>query len=275
MTHRRDFLLLAASAAALVACGPKRLGRAEADALVTALRSRPLPRSLSARFHLKLGEGLGGGTTSGGLVTHMPNRFRLEILSPLGTPMVSVASDGSAIHAWNQQSGTFYQGDDAHAVLDELTGGAVGLADVLQLLTGGLPLADAPVLHTEARPDHVLVVLGAPGNLRLRAQVDNKRSLVQRVAIGRAGAEDSADIDELFVVVETPDHLRVDGGWYPETLVLTAPALGWSLTLEFHTWDELGQIPDVFSLSPPPGARIEDLEESLREAAEREAGSRG
>lgn len=254
----------------LTACGPKRVSKAEAARVVDELRSRPLPRAMQARFQIKVGSNGQSGSTSGAIVTHMPDQFRLEILTPLGTPMISVASNGTAIHAWSQQRATFYRGDDALEVLGGLTGGAVGMPDVLQLLTGGLPLPDAPVLTTEAREEGVLVVLGAPGDVRVRALVAPKRQLVRRVEIGRAPSSSSAEIEEMYAVFDISDHMRIDGALYPEELTIELPPVGWTLELTFHTWDELGQIPDVFDLQAPPNAKTADLEDTLRKAAEQQ-----
>ena len=252
----------------VMGCGPKRVTRTEAARVVDDLRSRPIPRSLQARFQIKVGSEGASGSTTGAMVTHMPDKFRLEILTPLGTPMITVASDGRAIHAWSQQRATFYRGDDALKVLGELTGGAVDMTDVLRLLTGGLPLQDAPVLATEARDDGVLVVLGAPGNVRIRALIAPKKQLVRRVDIGVAPSADSIEIAELYAVFDIHDHMRIDGAHYPEEMLVELPPVGWTLELTFHTWDELGVIPDVFELEPPPGGHVEDLEATLRKAAD-------
>jgi len=266
---RRAARLLLVCALAM-GCGPKRVSRAEAIKVVDDLRTQPIPRSLQARFQIKVGSESASGSTTGAMVTHMPDKFRLEILTPLGTPMITVASNGQAIHAWSQQKATFFRGDDAHKVLGELTGGAVDMTDVLRLLTGGLPLEDAPVLATEAREDGVLVVLGAPGNVRVRALIAPKKRLVRRVDIGVAPSADSTEIAELYAVFDIHDHMRIDGSHYPEEMLVELPPVGWTLELTFHTWDELGVIPDVFDIEPPPNASVEDLESTLRKAADQQ-----
>jgi outer membrane biogenesis lipoprotein LolB len=249
-------------------CGPKQVPKADANQIVDELRGRSLPRSLQARFQIRVGTNGQSGSTTGAIITHMPDKFRLEILTPLGTPMVSVASNGSAIHAWSQQQSTFFRGDDAFAVLEELTGGAVTMADVLQLLTGGLPLPDAPVLATQSAEEGVWFVLGGPRDVRIRALVHPKKKLVRRVEIGRASSSDSPDIVDLVAIFDVSDYMRLGGSLYPEEMTIDIPPVGWTLELTFHTWDELGQIPDVFDLPVPAGATVADLEQTLRDAAE-------
>ena len=267
----RTALVAAAALAMMPGCGPKRVPKADAVHVVDELRSRSLPRSMQARFQIRLGGGGQSGSTSGAIITHMPDQFRLEILTPLGTPMISVASDGQSIHAWSQQRATFYRGEDAFQVLGELTGGAVDMSDVLQLLTGGLPLQDAPVLSTEATEEGVVFVLGAPHEVRIRALVEPRKKLVRRVEIGKASKAGGAEIGEMFAVFDIADHMRVNGDLYPEEMSIEIPPVGWTLLLTFHTWDELGKIPDVFELQPPPGSSEADLEQTLRDAAARNA----
>jgi outer membrane lipoprotein-sorting protein len=98
----RPALVAAAALVFLPGCGPKRVPKADAVHVVDELRSRSLPRSMQARFQIRLGGGGQSGSTSGAIITHMPDQFRLEILTPLGTPMISVASNGQSIHAWSQ-----------------------------------------------------------------------------------------------------------------------------------------------------------------------------
>lgn len=272
-THKTHWArLMGLSLVLAVGCAPKRVPKSDAVRVVEEVRERSMPRALQARFQIKVGTGMTAGSTTGAIVTHMPNRFRLEILTPLGTPMYTVASNGTAIHAWSQQKATFYQGTDAMRVLTELTGGVVGMADVLQLLTGGLPLSDAPMLASEVQDDGVLVVLEAPENIRVRALIDPRRSWVRRVEIGRTTDDAPTELKEVLAVFNVTDHMHSPGGWYPEEMLIELPPVGWTLALSFHTWDELGVIPDVFDIQAPPGAKVEDLEASLRAAASRRAG---
>ena len=264
----RGLALALALSVPIGGCGPKKVPSAVADQVVFDARSRKLPRALQARFQIRVGSNGQSGSTKGAIITHMPDQFRLEILTPLGTPMLSVASNGQAIHAWSQQRSTFFQGDDAIAVLDELTGGSVTMADVLQLLTGGLPLPDAPLLETTVLEEGVWFVLGGPHDTRVRALVSPQKRLVRRVEIGRAVTPEAADMGEVVAVFDVSDHMRIDGSLYPEEMTIEIPPLGWTLELTFHTWDELGQIPAVFEMPVPPGANVEDLEQTLRKAAE-------
>ncbi len=245
----------------LVACGPKKpAAPADPGAVVSALRARELPRALKAAFVVKIeGPDLQGSTT-GAMVLARPDQFNINIQTPLRTPLVYLASDGAVVHAYLQQDGTFYRGDDALAVFAELTGGAVGVADLLQVLTGGLPLPDADVVDVAATEDAVTLSMKAPADAELRAAIDLRTGLVRTLSVRKDGVGDLFLVDIVRVT-------RFGGGALPEELRLVLPTLGWTATLTFTLWDELGVIPDVFVLEKPAGAAEKDLVEALRAVA--------
>ena len=142
------------------------------------------------------------------------------------------------------------------------------MSDVLRLLTGGLPLPDASVLMTNQTEEGVWFVLEGPREVRVRALVEPRKKLVRRVELGRAVSSESAEIGHLVAVVDISDHMKLGRAWYPEELRIEIPPVGWELELTFHTWDELGQIPAVFDMPVPAGAREADLEKTLRDAAD-------
>lgn len=236
---------------------------ADPAAVLAEARARRVPFALRGAFSVTLereGAELG---TRGGLVLHPPDRFRVEVLGPVGTPLVILASDGVALHVWNAQDQVFYRGDDAGAVLEELTGGAVTLADVVRLLTGTLPLPDAPVRSATADGRDVSVVLEGGEGVTVLAQIDGRSALLQEIAVRRALTR--------LLTLTYGDPTRVGRQVLPGLIELEVPALPLTAKVEMESWDELGQIPEVFSLSPPSGAAVEDLVASLKAAAE-EAG---
>jgi hypothetical protein len=254
-------------------CGaaPLRRGGADPAAVLDAARQRAVPYALQARFSVTIqGPDLTASTT-GGLIVHRPDRFRIDVLTPLSTPLLLVASDGRALHAFLSGERVFYRGDDAARVLGELTGGAFGLADLVAVFTGTLPLAGAEVVAlTERAAGGAVVELAAaplPGGDRvgLRAELDAD-AVVRAVQVSRvAPGADPVSVIE----VDTRDVTRVGRSRVPEELQVRLPTLGWTLDLAFSSWDELGQIPDVFALGPPAGATQADLVQTLRELAER------
>lgn len=255
-------LLLVAALLVLSGCGGKKgLKAAEADpaAAVAQLRARELPRALKAGFVVKVDGPELQGTTAGAMVLARPDQFNINIQTPLRTPLVYLASDGRVMHAFVAQDSTFFRGDDALAVLAELTGGAVGVADVLQVLTGGLPMPDADVSDVRVEGDALQLTLAAPAGAVVEAAVDPRTALVRDLVVKKD--------DAVLVEVEVARAMRVGKQWMPEELELVLPTVGWTATLTFHSWDELGVVPDVFVLEKPAGAAEKDLVEALKGVA--------
>ena len=260
----------AALAALMVAGGCRRGPEAPVDqssaGVIAAARARAVPRALQAGFSVTLKGTATEGTTRGGLVLHQPDNLRVDIFTPLNTPLAYIASDGQALHAWLQQERVFFRGDDASAVLDETLGGLGGVGDAVDLLTGTLPLEDAEVL--DARYDEeaglLQVVLQGPRDVEVRAGLETSGAL-RTLDIVQPGDEAPA----VLVEVDYPDYVRVEGHDLPAEISLHAPSLGWTVGIKVDTWNVLGQIPEVFTLAPPPGAAERDLVEALQEMAAR------
>jgi len=292
---RRDLLLqllgaavllppaLTAGSVLLPGCAPRRAAQRAFDqsgdtlmVTVDAVRAAKAPFALQGRFSVRLESPGANGTVQGALILHQPDRFRIELLTPFGTPLFYVASDGRALNAWSQRDGVFYRGTDAERVLDQLTGGAVDLADVNALLTGLLPLPDAPIVGlSEDHDGLVQVILQAPEDVRVLAVLDPKDELTRELRVVRVDSESTLPITdeavpkgETLVELRYLESMRVGRTRLPESVVVSLPTLGWTLELSFLSWDELGQIPEVFELAAPAGATELDLVATLQALAE-------
>jgi hypothetical protein len=58
--------------------------------------------------------------------------------------------------------------------------------------------------------------------------------------------------------------MRVGRLYLPEELLLELPLIGWTVEIEYHTWEQLGRVPDVFTLAAPPNSAQKDLVDSLK-----------
>lgn len=254
--------LVLASLLWLGACA-KRGPESAADPaeLLAEARSRKLPFALRGAFSVTIHRGEAELSTRGGLVLHAPDRFRVEVLGPVGTPALIVASDGGVIDVWNAQDQVFYRGPDADAVLAELSGGAVTLSDVVRVLTATLPLPEAPVRSATVEDRHLALTLDAPEQTTLVARVDGRSGLLEEARVEREGAT--------LLSASYPSARKIGRTELPWEMSLSVPAIQLRVDIQMQSWDELGQVPEVFSLTPPAGAQVKDLVTSLREAAEK------
>jgi hypothetical protein len=248
----------------LLACAGRRIAPADPTEAPAWLQARPMPAALRGEFNVSVKGPSLEGSTGGALIVQGPDRLRLDVLTPLSTPLLYVATDGRSLHAWSQRDATFYRGDQAVEVLEALAGGGVGVDDVVSLLTGGLPLSEARVISAVEEAEGVRVQLEAPQGLRLTALIDDRERVVTELLLEREG--------QVAAKLRVPDRMRVGRLHLPEELVLELPLVGWTIEIEYHTWEQLGRVPDVFTLVAPPSSAQRDLVESLKALREKASG---
>jgi outer membrane biogenesis lipoprotein LolB len=255
----------------MASCGGKRAPTASWDAtsVAQAAWEREVPFALKAGYTISVDAPTLGvsGSTRGALLVHRPGRFRLEIFSPLGSPLVYIASDGKAASLYLFSQNTWMGTKKAEETLRELTGGAAGLEDLISVMVGQLPFADADILGAERTESGDLqYVFGTPQGGRAEVSLREKDLTTQSLnAYDEAGKQ--------VLTADYNDYMRVGKNRLPEEVVMTIPGINLSLEMSFDTWDELGIIPDSFDVPAPPRSKQIDLLILLQKAREaREAG---
>jgi hypothetical protein len=245
--------MLAVLLAACVHKGPASIPEpAELDAILARATSRSIPTpGLHASFHIDVNWQGKSGSTIGALILHPPDDLRIEIQTPLRTPLLLAATDGTSIDAYVANGNQYLRGDDAVATLEAFAGGAMHPTDLLALLVGIPPLHGAALVSKEPVPGGVRAIYDGPAGTTIKLEVDAETGAL------RSFEADHGDTT-LFVVTY---GLPTKGDPFPKRLELHSPVLG--LRLDFQHWDELTAVPDVFSLEPPPGSVERDLLEVL------------
>ena len=226
----------------------------ELDAILARASSRVLPApGLKATFHIDVRFEDDGGSTIGALVLHPPDDLRVEIQTPFHTPLLLAATDGTAIHVYLAKGNVFLRGDDAVAALAAFAGGAIGPDDLIDLLAGIPPLDGATLVSKAPIPGGVRARYDGPAGTAIRIDVDADTAALRSFEVDRG--------DSQIFIASYGEPLK--GGPYPRSLQVKSPVVG--LRLEFQHWEELGAVPDVFSLEPPPNSTERDLVETLEE----------
>jgi hypothetical protein len=113
----------------------------------------------------------------------------------------------------------------------------------------------------------VLSKTSAPEH-RLVAVLDPTAHLVRSLRVHEALDTAPDELGPERLAVTYPGALQTEGGvWRPDAVVVELPDLGWTVTLDITGWEVLPEAPDVFTLSPPPGAQEQDLLTVLGELA--------
>ncbi len=247
----------------VLGCGdkppPKNIG--DPMQLAAAAWERRVPFALQAGFAVSVDAPQLGieGSTRGALVVHRPGKFRVEIFSPLGTPLVYAASDGKAFSIYVVPEKLWLGSDDAEGLLRELTGGSAGLQDFVSLLIGRMPFSDAEVLGRKVQEGNAIYTFGGPEDTKAIVVLDVRSLTNKRI--------EAYDTDGRMVLSSTyEDYTKVGRSLLPEEVKIVAESIQFEMELEFSSWDELGVIPDAFEIPSPPGSRELDLDVLLEKA---------
>jgi hypothetical protein len=244
------------------------------EAVVAIARTRPRAEGLRARFSVKIKTPDMGGTTVGSVIIGHPDRIRVEIYTPFGSPLFYLVSDGQSLHAWQHRDRIFYRGDDAGEVLSRLTGGAVGIDDVIALITARLPMPSAEILHTGQvvfAEGGVVLELKGPEEVTVRAVVDPATGMVVRLRVwaGEMAPRDYGD--GLIMDVHYEGRSRAGKVRLPKQVKIELPVMEWTITLNIKSWSEYLPPDATFQLVPPVGATQVELVEALKKMAEKRA----
>lgn len=238
-------------------CGAKRVTpqgpRLEDDALLQAVRARPVPDVLQGRFSIKMRSpklGIVAPRLAGALVIQRPDRAWVAVYDPVGSPVVQLASDGARVIFLNGRDRIAVVEEGAADMLAEASGGQLRMADVVDVLLGMVPLDRLAAVGREAptEPDGpVRYDFRGPADTRVVAWLDAVGGTPTRVELW-AGADSPA-----VVATYPPFTAQEDGTLLPSGLLVEVPVVELSLDLAFKSWTALDAAPDVFAPAVPAG----------------------
>jgi hypothetical protein len=266
---------LLALACCVMACAKPRttlrpMPAGHPEILVAHARSQSIKGALHGKFSTRLNTGSRDVTLPVSLLINHPDQFRVELLTPLGTPLLYLTSNGSSLHAWSQRDKVFYRGDEATDVLHRVTGGSIGLHDFLALFTARLPMVDAEILHigrTIFDDEGVVLIMLGPDDIRIRAVVDPQTGMVRSLRVDPPDENSGFDEPEgePLILVTYEGLVRINKLILPKHIHVSLPKLGWTVEMEAKKWKSIEQVPDAFNLVPPKNSTIKDLTEALRQ----------
>lgn len=245
-------------------CGPKQPplpavgGFDTVEQVRDAAWARAVPSTLQAKVSLNIDAPRQGvkGTARGGLQLHEPGHVRLDLFSPIGTPLLFLAADGQALRLFSTSKGEFLQAEDAEGALRSLTGGAAGLNDVVSVLAGRLPFAGATLRSSSREGGVSRLTFASPQGATAEVEVDEATLTTRAVRAMTATGE-------LALTATYGAYVNVGGALVPEQVSVELPSLDMRLVLTLSSWEALSEVPDSFVLSPPEGIVPQDLLSAL------------
>lgn len=225
------------------------------DELVTLLRARAVPDKVNARFSIKMKSkplGIAAPRLGGGLVVERPDRAYVALLDPVGSPVLTLASNGEMVAFTNRHDKQFVSESHAKDALAQATGDAVTLDQLVSMLLGLLPLEDKQVRSREVTEGGVLLAFDAPGGVVARTVVDPAKGTPTLVEVDKPSGG-------LAVRATYQPFEDVEGHWMPTEIDLEIPHVELTANIVFKQWKVLETAPDVFSPTAPEGYAVLDF----------------
>jgi hypothetical protein len=235
---------------------PPDLSADPADLLAEVERTQARVERVRGEARVKITSPRGGGTVTQFVAAQRPDRLRLDALDFFGNPAAALVADGGRFALLDLRKGIYYRGAASPENLARLLPLAIPAEELVALLCGAAPIA----------PGRPAAVEPGDGVLRLTIEAADR---VQRLDVGAGAAVHASKVTALPGLPPPPggydlefDRFRERGGRsFPGFVRLVAP--GSEVTLEL-SWKEIevnAVLPeDGFTLVPPPGARIVDLD---------------
>jgi len=235
-----------------------------AESPVTVLdlaRARAVPQTVRSRFHVRV-ESTPldlSGSTGGGLVLDRPGRGRLDVFGPMGSTLLTLATDGEGFSMLVMREHRHVRAAAAEEAVREVTRGSAGLDDLLGILVGDLPFEAAEVEEvTIAADGRVVALLEGPSDTGVEVWLDRTTATPIRLVV-----RDAEDVEMLsaaygaFVPTDAGDLL-------PEEVTLDLPALPLTATVRYRRWEVLETVDDgVFRPEVPEDFSTTPLERLL------------
>jgi len=192
----------------------------------------------------------GGKTVSGTqvLFAEKPDHLRAEVLTPFGSPLLMLATDGTALTAMVPGENRFYRGEATSSSLMRFTRMPLKLEDLVHILLYQVPVIghDRRSLEVEDGEVYRLTLVDGDGR-RQELRFDAELNLVEAAYFWR---------DELQLQV---NYDRFDPGAppFPRTAALEMPAMKVNASVAFSEVETNVAIPrERFLLTAPPGVEI-------------------
>lgn len=220
------------------------------DALLTQLAARSMPDTLRARFSVKLKSkplGIAAPPLGGGLVVARPDRAFLTVLNPVGSPILTVATDGRGLSFLNTRDRQAFREDDVAGILGTSAAGQVTVPELIGVLVGLVPITASDLARTRRDGDAVRVQFKRAEGVVVRAWVDPVRGTPRRVEVEDRKGRSVVEAD--YAVFEADG----DGPLMPTRVTLFVPSVELTVDLRYKTWVALDAPPDVFAPAVPEG----------------------
>jgi outer membrane lipoprotein-sorting protein len=269
MNGRRTAIALLALLLGLAACAPHRRPPEAGDGAPPRRSAQELLAPFGQRWQgiaalralarLAVTSAQGRYTTRQTLLWQRPSLLRLDAVSVLGQPAMSLVADAQQIAIYYPQQGVLYQGPATADNLARFTGLPLEVEQIAQLLAGDVRPASPPGqtrIHLQVDDGaYLLRFVDRAGRLLQDVWLDPEQGWPRRVVRYTASAVPAVD-------VAYADFRRLtEAFWFPFQATIWLPRAEAELRLQFLAVDLNPALTEaVFELAPPRGVRVIPLQ---------------
>ena len=185
-----------------------------------------------------------------------PYHLRMDILSPFGSPVLSMATNGEDINLQYHAKNRFFSGKAGEPNMAAILSPSLNIGELVLILTGGIPLIKFDESKSEAIWDEK--------GYRLRLQNETTR---QDISFDGSGlypltSKIYDDQERVILSITMGNYKGVNGFDFPSTIGLFMPLEDYEMKVKYSrvTLNESLEL-ESFSLSPPKGVFVEGLQE--------------
>lgn len=190
------------------------------------------------------------------IAVRRPASLRLDALSPFGSPVASLATDGRTVGFFDRDSGRFMRGPAKACSLLTLVQLPLGPDDAVEVLLGGVPLLDGDAeVSWDGRAVREVVRIrhtsGAAQEVRLSGRLGAWTARESEIREGDGRLRWRVEHEDWRSVggVAMPKHTRVTDGRRAD------------VRIRYREQDVNVELPDkIFATGAPPGVPVEDAD---------------
>ncbi len=225
------------------------------DELLTLIEERnSFTKTLEGRLSSKIVTVRGKKSSTQLILLRKPSLLRIDVLTPFGSPALSMTTDGSDVSLHYHSKKRFFSGDLKSSKLSTLFASTLDMKDLATILGGGIPL----ISHKQGE-----TTVSADGNVyRLDIKNGSAREEIffeaENLAPTRGVIYDANG--NIVLLLKMSKHKEVQGLSFPMKMALSLPIENYEMKISYSTValnDYTGM--DAFRLAAPEGTVIEDV----------------
>lgn len=184
-----------------------------------------------------------------------PLHLRIDIISPFGSPLLTMATDGEDINLQYHAKNRFFSGKAGEPNMAAILSPSLNMGELVLILTGGIPLIKFDESKSEATWEEKGYRLILKNETTRQDILFDAKGLYPLTSVIYDGQERE------ILSITMSKYKGLEGFDFPSTINLSMPLEDYEMKVKYSrvSLNEDLEL-ESFSLSPPEGVSIEGLE---------------